>query len=132
MAQRTTTPTAWAGWAFFAGALLFVVGGLQIISGLAALFRDDFYAVTQAGLVAFNYTTWGWTSIVLGVIVLLTGVGVLAGSVWARIVAVFFTVLVMIENLAFITAYPLWSIIAVVINGCIIYALTMHGDELQS
>lgn len=130
MVQRRK-PTAWLGWVYFAGSMLLVVGGVQIISGLVGIFHKSFYAVSSSGLVAFNYAAWGWINLILGAIVLLTGLGVWAGSAWARTIAVFLAVLVMIDNVAFITAYPLWSIIALIINGFIIYALTMHGDEAR-
>lgn len=132
MAQRTAPqPTAWTGWIFFAAAMLLAVGGMQVIAGLVAIFNNDFYVATQAGLVAFNYTAWGWVHLILGVVALLTGVGILAGSAWARVVAVFATVLVMVDNVAFMNAYPLWSIASLIVGGCVIYALTMHGGELE-
>ncbi len=133
MAQRTVPkPTAWVGWIFFAAAMLLAVGGMQIISGLVSIFNDDFYVATQAGLVAFNYTTWGWIHLIIGIVVMLSGIGILAGSMWARVVAVFATVLLMVDNVAFLNAYPLWSLASLVIGGFVIYALTLHGNELQS
>ncbi len=123
-------PTGWVGWVYFAGAMLIAVGGLQIISGLVALFRDNFYVVTSSHLVAFSYTTWGWIALILGILLLLTGVGVWAGQAWARVIAVLLAVLAMLNNFAFITAYPLWSIFGIIISGLIIYALTLHGDEV--
>jgi hypothetical protein len=129
MAKRTE-PTGWVGWVYFAGAMLLAVGGLQIIAGLAALFRDDFYVVTSNHLVAFSYTTWGWIELILGIVLLLAGIGIWAGQGWARIVGVFVAVLALLSNFAFITAYPLWSIFGVVISGLIIYALTVHGGEV--
>ena len=134
MAQKVRTtqsalqPTAWVGWIFFAAAMLLVVGGMQIITGLVAILRDNFYVVTSSGLVAFNYTTWGWINLILGIVAMLTAFGVLAGSMWARIVAIFATVLTMLANVAFLNAYPLWSIISLVVGGFVVYALTMHGD----
>ena len=133
MAQRSAPkPTAWTGWIFFAAAMLLAVGGMQIIAGLVAILNNDFYVATQAGLVAFNYTTWGWIHLVLGIVAMLTGVGILVGSAWARVVAVFATVLVMVDNVAFLNAYPLWSIVSLLIGAAVIYALTMHGDELAN
>lgn len=130
MAQRSE-PTGWVGWVYFAGALLLALGGLQIIAGLVALFKQDFYVATQSGLIAFNYTTWGWVHLILGVVAMLTAFGLWTGATWARMVAVIATVLVMIDQLAFLSAYPLWSIVGLVISGFVLYAITMHGSELQ-
>ncbi len=129
---KSVEPTAWIGWIFFAATMLLVIGGMQIIAGLVGIMNNQFYAaVTSGAIIAFNYTAWGWINLLLGVVAMLSGLGILAGSAWARVVGVFLTVLVMIANVAFLSAYPLWSIISLVVGGCVIYALTMHGDELS-
>lgn len=130
MAQRSM-PTAWVGWVYFAGALMLTIGGLQIIAGLVALFKQDFYVVAQSGLVALNYTAWGWIHLILGIVMMLAAFGIWVGATWARLFAIFLTVLVMIDQLAFLSAYPLWSMIGLIMSGFILYALTMHGGELK-
>ena len=127
---RRTDPTAWVGWVYFAGAMLLAVGGLEIISGLVGIFHHSYYVATTAGLVAFNYATWGWINLLLGILLMLTGLGVWSGNTLARVVAVFLSVLALIDNLAFMSAYPLWSIVAIIINVMVIYALTLHGNEV--
>lgn len=129
MAQKVS-PSGWVGWVYFAGAMLLAVGGMQIIAGLVGIFNSDFYVVTESRLVAFDYSTWGWINLGLGTLVLLTGVGVWAGLTWARVVAVLLSILAILGNVAFLPAYPLWSLVAITINGLVIYALTMHGDEV--
>ena len=37
-AQKTST---WSGWVIFAGVVLFTIGCLNVIQGLAALFKDN-------------------------------------------------------------------------------------------
>lgn len=130
MAQKVTV-SGWVGWIFFASAMLLILGGIQVIAGLVGIFNPDFYVSTAAGLIAFNYTTWGWVHLILGVVALAVGVGILTGNTLARALAVFVTALSMLGNIAFLSAYPLWSILALVVGGFVIYALTMHGDELR-
>jgi hypothetical protein len=124
-------PTGWVGWVFFASVMMVLLGGLQAIVGLAALFKEDFYVVTQNGLLAFDYSAWGWIHIVLGVVIFAAGCAIMAGQVWGRIVGIFLVILSAIANLAFVSAYPIWSITALVIDGLVIYALTMHGGEVK-
>lgn len=124
-------PTAWVGWIFFASAMMLLLGSLQAIAGLAALFKDDFYVATQSGLLAFDYTAWGWIHLIIGVVIFAAGCAILAGQTWGRVVGVFLAVLSAIANLAFVSAYPIWSITALVIDGLVIYALTMHGTEVE-
>ena len=124
-------PTGWVGWVYFASAMMILAGGLQAIAGLAALFKEDYFLVTKNGLLAFNFDTWGWIHIALGVLIFLAGLAVMAGSMWGRVVGVILAVLSTMAHLSFLSAYPIWSIIAVTINVFVIYALTMHGDEVK-
>lgn len=128
--MATKQPTGWVGWVYFASAMMVLAGGLQIIAGLVAIFKDDFYVVGQNALIAFNYTTWGWIHFFLGLLILGAGLAVMAGSTWGRVIGVFLAILCAIANVAFLAAYPIWSIIGLVVNGCVIYALTLHGDEV--
>src|SRR6476619_2962657 len=81
--------SAWVGWVAFAATMLVVIGILSIISGLAALLRDQSYFATGNGkLLVFDYTAWGWIHIVIGVLLAATGVALYSGSKLARIAAV--------------------------------------------
>jgi hypothetical protein len=125
-------PTAWAGWVVFAGAMLIMLGTFQIIQGIVALFDDGFYLVGSDGLVVdVDYNTWGWIHIVIGVVGVLTGVGLLAGNMAARVVGVGVAFLSAIVNLAFISAYPIWSTILITLDVIVIYAIIVHGRELK-
>lgn len=128
---KNDVPTGWVGWVYFASVMLLIAGGLQIINGLAGIFHESFYVVTQKSLLAFNFTTWGWVHLLLGILILLTGVGVWGGNKLAQVAAVFLSALLILVNIAFLSAYPLWAIIAITINGFVIYALTLHGDEVK-
>lgn len=134
MAQKLTHSerSAWVGWVYFASALLMVAGGFQIIAGLAGIFNSDYFIVTQSGLVALDFTTWGWIHLILGAALVAAGVGLYSGKTWARVFAIIVTVLAMIDNIAFMSAYPLWSITALVIGGLVLYAITTHGKEVAS
>lgn len=54
------------------------------------------------------------------------------GSVWARVVGVLIALLSAAANLASVNIYPIWSIIIITINVLVIFALTVHGDELKA
>lgn len=118
------------GWVAFAGFLLVIRGILEGISGLTALLKNSYYAVTEESLVVFDYTTWGWLHMLGGLFLLWVGVSLLNGANWARLIAIALASVALIGNLLFITAFPLWSIFAIVIDIIIIYALTVHGDEV--
>jgi hypothetical protein len=124
-------PTGWVGWVYFASAMMLLVGGMQSIAGLVALFKDDYYVVAQNGLIAFNYTTWGWVHLLMGILIFLAGLAVAAGRTWGIVIGVLLAIVSALANVAFLSAYPIWSIMAIVINVFVIYALTIHGSELK-
>ncbi len=128
--MERNTPTAWVGWVYFASVMMVLLGGLQAIIGLVAIFKDEYFIVTRGGVLAFDFTTWGWIHLVLGLLILAAGIAVMAGSAWGRFVGVFLAVLSALANLTFLGSYPLWSIIVIIIDILIIYAL--HGTEVRS
>lgn len=124
--------TGWTGWVVFAGVLLIVMGAFQAIEGLVALFDKGYYLVAPSGLVVdVNYNTWGWVHLAIGVIAILTGLGLLAGNMVARVLGVSIAVLSAIVNMAFISAYPIWSTIIIAVDILVIYAIIVHGRELK-
>jgi hypothetical protein len=125
-------PSAWAGWVAFAGIMLVTLGSFQIIQGAVALFDDGFYAVASNGLVVdVDYNTWGWIHIAIGVVAVLTGLGLLVGNMVARVVGVGIALLSALVNLLFISAYPLWSVILITFDVIVIYAIVVHGREVK-
>ena len=70
-------------------------------------------------------------SLIVGVIVLVAGLCVMAGQMWARVVGVLLAGLSILANVAFLAAYPLWSLIMIAMDIVIIMALTVHGSEIK-
>jgi hypothetical protein len=131
-ARYDDEPTAWAGWVVFAGVMLIMLGTFQIIQGLVALFDDGFYLVNSNGLVVdVDYNTWGWVHTGIGLIAVLAGLGLLAGNMAARVVGIVIAFLSALVNLAFLSAYPVWSTIMITVDIIVIYAIIVHGRELK-
>jgi hypothetical protein len=131
--QYREDASGWAGWVVFGGVMLIMLGAFQIIEGLVALFKDDVYLVRPSGLVVnVNYTTWGWVHTIIGLVGVLAGMGLLAGNMLARIVGVAVAFLSAVVNLAFISAYPIWSTILIALDVIVIYAIIVHGRELKA
>lgn len=123
--------TGWVGWVYFAGIMMVVLGVLQMIAGITALFNDSFYAVTENYLVTVDFTQWGWVHLVLGFLIAAAGVAVSAGATWGRVVAVLLAASNIIVLFGFVWAYPVWVIIMLTVNVLVIYALVVHGDEAK-
>jgi uncharacterized membrane protein len=126
--------TGWVGWIVFAAVMLVMLGVFSIIGGLIAIF-DDTWGNTTAEIGSYaNSTrnTWGWTTLILGVITLLAAFGILQGKTWALIVAVAISAVVAVDHFTTVKLYPIWSMIVVVMAIFVIYALIVHGKELKT
>lgn len=122
------------GFTAFAAIMLLVIGVFQMIGGISAIANDDSTIYTRVGDETYwlhlNTAGWGWTHLIIGIVVFLAGLGLLAGQVWARTVGVIVAGLSAIVNFAFIPIYPVWSIVIIAIDVAIIWALTAHGRDI--
>lgn len=132
MAAANKQVSNWTGWVFFAGIMMVLSGIFDIVAGLTGLLRHTFYVVsTSSHLLVFNYQSWGWIDLALGLLILLAGFSVLHGSLWARVVGVVLASLSAIAWLASVNEYPVWAIIVITVDVLVIYALVVHGGELK-
>ena len=130
--EELPAPTAWVGWVFFAAAVMVLLGVFHIITGLVALLKDEYFSVRPSGLiVSVDYTTWGWTHLLMGVLLIIAGYALIAGQTWARILTVVLAMVSAVVNLGFLAAAPLWSTIVIALDIVVIYAVTVHGSEVR-
>ena len=126
-------PSGWVGWISFAGVMMIMVGILHAIQGLVAILDDEYYLVTKSGLtVQLDYTAWGWTHLIAGLVIAGAGLALFSGQMWARVVGVGLAMLSLLLNFAFFAAYPFWSATVIAIDVFVILALTVHGREMKS
>lgn len=128
MSQPLTTdrePSGFAtGVAYFAGTVLVVNGLLQLLNGISALSRGDFYVSTQNYIYNINLSGWGWIHLIIGVLAIIIGVGVFMGQTWANATALVLAVLSLIANFMFIPYYPLWALLIIALDVLVIWALS--------
>ena len=125
-------PTGWTGWIVFASIMMIIGGSLNAVSGLIAIVNDDWVVWTNSTAVLVDVTAWGWALLIIGTLVLLSGIGVLSGNILARTVGVIAVSLNMIVNFFFIPVYPFWALTVITIDALVIWALTAHGREMKA
>jgi hypothetical protein len=106
-----------------------IVGFLNFFYGLAAILNDEVVVVGGHGAIIADLTTWGWITLVVGVILVLTGFGLFTGAGWARAVGVVIVGLNAIEQVWVFPAAPLWAFIVILLDVIIIYNLTARWGE---
>jgi hypothetical protein len=123
--------STWAGWVAFAGVLMVIIGALDFFEGLIAIIRDNYYVLSKGQLIVFDLTTWGWITLIWGVIVVLAGFGLLSGANWGRWLAIFAASLNFFVQLGFLgsAAYPLWALTTLALTLVVLYALIARWDE---
>ena len=118
------------GFTYFAAIMMMLSGGFEILQGLSAIIKKHFYVVGSDYVYKINVTTWGWIHLILGVIVLLAGIALLGGALWARIVGIVVAVLIAIANFLWLPYYPVWAIVIIAVNVVVIWALAAHGRDI--
>ncbi|MFC4602568.1 DUF7144 family membrane protein [Rhodococcus kronopolitis] len=105
-------------------AVLFVtVGILQVLQGIAAVGGDELFVVGADYTYEFDLTVWGWTHLVLGVVVAMVGVALLAGGIWARTLAVVVAGLSIVVNFLWLPYQPGWAGVIIAIDAVVIWAI---------
>ena len=123
-----------AGWIGFAGILLLVVGAIDFMQGLIALFEDEYYVVTQSGFLVVDLTAWGWIMMIWGVLLVVAALGLLTAQTWARWFTIVVVSLNFLAQLGFLgnSQYPLWSLTVIGLNVIVLYALTARWGESRA
>lgn len=111
----------------FAAVILLMIGVFQFVIGLAAIIEDDLFVVGREYAFELDITAWGWLHLLIGIVLVLTGIGLFGRKAWAGVTAIVLATLSAIANFFFIPYYPAWSILIIALNIWVIWALTRPG-----
>ena len=116
------------GLVLFASILLVVIACFNLIYGIAAIANSHVFT-THAHYVFGNLKTWGWITLIIGLLQLLAALGVLAGNQLARWFAVVVLGLNAIDQMFFVSAYPFWSLTIIAMDVVALYGLCAYGSR---
>jgi hypothetical protein len=111
-----------SGWWVFAGILLMIAGVLNVIYGIAAIGNSKFFTENATYIIS-SLHTWGWVSLILGVLEILAAFSVLSGGEYGRWFGIVVGSLNAIGALLSIPAYPFWSLCIFALSIIIVYKL---------
>jgi hypothetical protein len=115
----------------FVAILLTVAGVVNLFYGFGAV-ADSHFFVGENHYIFANVNTWGWVTVVLGVIQLFAGVSLLGGGTFGRIIGLVAATLGAIGSLLAIGgAYPFWSIAVFALCVICIHGLIVLGEPLE-
>jgi hypothetical protein len=124
----TQRPTS--GWVIYAGSMIVIASIANLIYGIVLLVNDDWVALTPGAVVTFDLTTVGVACLILAALQIFVAMGVFHGDLWARVLGIIVAALSVLAQFAFMSVYPAWSWMVIIVNGLIIYGLAVHGDEV--
>lgn len=122
--------TGWVGWIYFGGAVLLATGVVHIINGIMAFLRSSISMIAPSGtLVTVDLYGLGWSLLIGGVVLTAAGAGIFTGHAWARGLGMVLAVLSILGNVLVFMAFPAWSVLVIVLDLVVLYALGAHGRE---
>ena len=130
MSSRDTAVSARGiGSAVFAAIMLMVAGTVNVVYGIAAIGDSKFF-VGETSYVFSNLHTWGWITLLLGILGLFAGVSVVRGGVFGRIIGIAVASITAIGALLSVGgAYPFWSLGIFAICVVVIHGLAVYDPE---
>jgi hypothetical protein len=111
------------GWAVFAAIWLIVAGAFNVIEGLTAVHRSNQLA---GGTYLFSsISTWGWIILIVGIVQLAAGFMVYSGNPTGFTLGVVVAMVAAFFWFFFLFTVPIGALLAIVMNGLVIYGLTI-------
>jgi len=109
------------GWAMFAGIVLVVAGGFNLVNGYTALEHSGYYTNQ---VVYHNMTFWGWAFLIWGALQLIAGSLVFTHHAWGTYLGIFVAATAAILWFFMIFAAPWAALLGVTISLLVLYGLT--------
>ncbi len=116
----------------FGAIMMVVIGAYQVIMGLAAVIKHEFFVVTTNYVYRVNVTAWGWIHLAVGALVLIAGLFLFTGTTWARWVGILAAGLSAIDNFFFLPYYPVWSLLIIALDVFVIWSLAVVGSARRA
>ncbi len=117
------------GRALFVAILLLIAGTLNVIYGFGAI-GNAHYFTGNTSYVFANLHTWGWITVILGVIQLAAGVSLFGGGGFGRVIGIIGAALGALEALLAVGGRnPFWSLGVFALCLWILHGLMILGED---
>lgn len=113
----------------FAAIALLLAGSFNILVGIAALADDQRF--NGDALLFGDLSVWGFWWIFIGLLQAWAGWQVMKMKDVGMMMGIAFAGLNAFTQLMFVDAYPIWSLVILVVDFIIIYALSTSADDFE-
>ncbi len=125
-----TMPTKTSGWVVFCGVMILLAAAGNLLFAVTVLAKGHWIVITETELIRFDLTTLGVIYLVFAIFQGFVAFGVFNGDLWARILGIIGASLNLLAHMSFMSVYPQWSWLVIILDGLVIYGLSVHGDEV--
>lgn len=115
-----------AGPLAFASVILVIAGLLNVFAGAAAIGGDSRFDVDR--LLFESLTGWGIAYLIVGLLQIYAGIAIFQRRMRGLLLGIGFASLSGMVHFVSLGAYPIWSVIVMVLDFAILYALLTHDD----
>lgn len=120
------------GRAVFAATLLLIAGTLNIIYGFGAVGDAHFFTDSGSHYVFSSLHTWGWITVILGIIQVTGGFSLFAGNTYGRVIGITAASLGALGAILSIGGNtPWWSLAVFTICIIVIHGLIVYGEPVN-
>ena len=121
-----------SGWVLYATVMFAIIGVLDVIYGLTMIINDEWIVFGAKTVWYLDISAWGWITLLMGVLALTVAGGIYAGQTWAKVVGIVAAVLAAVNAFIVMPYYTVWGITVLAMSMLVIWALTVHGDEVAA
>ena len=115
------------GRAVFVAVLFLMIGVLNVIYGIAAVGNAHFFDNTQ--FVFSSLHTWGWITVIVGVIQITAGLSLMSGGGYGRVIGIIAATIGAFESLLSVGgAHPWWSLAIFALCIYVLHGLIIFGE----
>jgi hypothetical protein len=117
----------------FAAVLLMIAGALNVIYGIAAISEAHFFTDAGDHFVFSGLSTWGWITVILGVVELTGGFSLISGNAYGRVIGIVAASFGAIGALLGVSgSYPFWSLGVFALCVIVLHGLIVYGEPVDS
>jgi len=118
------------GWLFFAGTMLGLAGCMRILDSLWAFsYNGALPDRLQDGLLGDNLNTYGWTWLIVGLVLIGASILVIMRNQFARWVGFIAAGIAALTAMTWMPYYPIWALTYVGLAVLTFYALAKFGGR---
>ncbi len=121
------------GWVIFSAIVLGIAGVMRIFDAIWAFsYHGALPSNLEGALFGHSLKTYGWVYLIVGIVLIASSFGVLAGSQVSRWIGVLAGGVLAVSAIWLMPYYPIWSLTYIAVGVLVIFGLVTYGGGGQT